>query len=115
MFDYSGTHQNKSVGQVTSGTSQGSTWPNDRPSCYPVRRLRHPVGGITANTPKPLLLVGEIPFLDILIFELARHGIRRILLLAGFQAHKIIKYATSTPLKSRFGLEIVVSVGTATT
>ena len=68
------------------------------------------LGAITADTPKPLLPMGEIPFLDVLVFELARHGIRKILLLAGFQAHKIIEYATSTPLKARFGLEIVVSV-----
>ena len=68
------------------------------------------LGAITADTPKPLLPVGEMPFLDVLVFELARHGIRKIVLLAGFQAHRIIEYATSTPLKTRFGLEIVVSV-----
>src|SRR5215813_1895149 len=68
------------------------------------------LGAITADIPKPLLPVGGIPFLDVLLFELARHGIRRILLLAGFQAHRIVEYATSTPLKARFGLEIVVSV-----
>jgi D,D-heptose 1,7-bisphosphate phosphatase len=68
------------------------------------------LGAITADNPKPLLSVGETPFLDVLVCELARHGIRKILLLAGFQAHKIIEYATSTPLRARFGLEIVVSV-----
>jgi len=64
------------------------------------------LGAITADIPKPLLPVGELTFLDVLVFELARHGIRKILFLAGFQAHKIIEYATSTPLKARFGLEI---------
>ena len=44
-------------------------------------------GAITANTPKPLLPVGETPFLEVLVFELAHHGIKKILLLAGFQAH----------------------------
>jgi len=68
------------------------------------------LGAVTADIPKPLLSVGEIPFLDVLLFELARHGIRHILLLAGFQARKIVEYAASTPLKARFGLEIVVSV-----
>src|SRR5215471_12156630 len=68
------------------------------------------LGAITADTPKPLLPVGDMPFLDVLVFELARHGIRKIVLLAGFQAHRIIEYATATPLKARFGLEIVVSV-----
>jgi D-glycero-D-manno-heptose 1,7-bisphosphate phosphatase len=57
-----------------------------------------------------LLPVGEMPLLDVLVFELARHGIRKILLLAGFQAHKIVEYAALTPLKARFGLEIVVLV-----
>jgi D-glycero-D-manno-heptose 1,7-bisphosphate phosphatase len=68
------------------------------------------LGAITADLPKPLLPVGEIPFLDVLVFELARHGIRRILLLAGFQAHQIVEYAASTPLKAQFGLEIAVSI-----
>src|SRR5713101_1722479 len=68
------------------------------------------LGAITADIPKPLLPVGEIPFLDVLVFELARHGVSNILLLGGFQAHQIVEYAASTPLKARFGLEIVVSI-----
>jgi D,D-heptose 1,7-bisphosphate phosphatase len=68
------------------------------------------LGAITADIPKPLLPVGEIPFLDVLVFELARRGIRKILLLAGFHAQQIVEYAASTPLKARFGLEIVVSI-----
>jgi D,D-heptose 1,7-bisphosphate phosphatase len=68
------------------------------------------LGTITADTPKPLLTVRDGPFLDTLVFELARQGIRKILLLAGFHALKIIDYAASTPLKARFGLEIVVSL-----
>jgi D-glycero-D-manno-heptose 1,7-bisphosphate phosphatase len=68
------------------------------------------LGPVTAATPKPLLPVGEMPFLDVLVFELARHGVRNILLLAGFQAHQIVNYAASTPLKAQFGLEIGVSI-----
>jgi D,D-heptose 1,7-bisphosphate phosphatase len=68
------------------------------------------LGAITADTPKPLVPIGDSPFLDVLVFELARHGIRKILLLAGFHAPKIIDYAASTALRARFGLEIVVSV-----
>lgn len=68
------------------------------------------LGALTAGFPKPLLPIGEGPFLDVLVFELARHGIRRILLLAGFRADQILEYAASTPLKARFGLEILVSV-----
>jgi NDP-sugar pyrophosphorylase family protein len=68
------------------------------------------LGAITADAPKPLLPVGPIPFLDVLVFELGRHGIRNILLLGDFHAHQIVEYAASTPLKARFGLEISVSI-----
>jgi len=68
------------------------------------------LGALTARTPKPLLPVGGDPFLDVLLFELGRHGVKRVLLLAGFAAHRIRDYAMSTPLKARFGLEIEVSI-----
>src|SRR5215469_18379171 len=68
------------------------------------------LGGLTAQIPKPLLSVGETPFLDVLLFELGRHGLRRILLLAGFAADRILNYAATTPLKKQFGLEIEVLV-----
>jgi D,D-heptose 1,7-bisphosphate phosphatase len=68
------------------------------------------LGDLTADTPKPLLPIGEFPFLDVLLFELARHGIRRLLFLAGFHADQVLEYAASTPLKTRFGLELLVSV-----
>ena len=68
------------------------------------------LGELTARTPKPLLPVDGVPFLDVLLFELGRHGVKRVLLLAGFAAHRIIDYASSTPMKVRFGLDIEVSV-----
>lgn len=68
------------------------------------------LGPLTTRTPKPLLQVGDAPFLDVLLFELGRHGIKRILLLAGFAADEVQVYARSTPLKERFGLDIAVSV-----
>jgi len=68
------------------------------------------LGTLAAKTPKPLLPVGGAPFLDVLLFELGRHGIKRVLLLAGFAAQCIVDYAASTALKSRFGLDIGVSV-----
>jgi len=57
-----------------------------------------------------LLPVDGNPFLDVLLFELGRHGVRRILLLAGFAAPRILDYVAATPVKMRFGLEIEVSV-----
>ena len=68
------------------------------------------LGALTVETPKPLLPVGGTPFLDVLLFELGRHGVKRVLLLAGFAAQRILDYAASTPLKTRFDLEIDVSV-----
>ena len=68
------------------------------------------LGALSADTPKPLLLVDGIPFLDVLMFELARHGVTRVLLLAGFAAPRVVEYAASTPLKARFGLEIEVTI-----
>jgi len=67
------------------------------------------LGGLTAATPKPLLAVDDAPFLDLLLFELGRHGIRRILLLAGFAAAQIRDYAAATALATRFGLTIDVA------
>ena len=68
------------------------------------------LGALTADMPKPLLEVDGAPFLDVLLFELGRHGFRRILLLAGFAAPRIVEYAAATPLKERFGLTIDVAI-----
>jgi len=68
------------------------------------------LGPLTANTPKPLLKVGDMPFLDVLLFELGRQGVKKILLLAGFAADQITAYAAATPMKERFGLRIEVSI-----
>lgn len=68
------------------------------------------LGALTAQTPKPLLPVAGEPFLDLLLFELGRHGVRRVLLLAGFAADRIVEYATMTRIGARFGIEIEVSV-----
>jgi D,D-heptose 1,7-bisphosphate phosphatase len=68
------------------------------------------LGTLTANAPTPLLKVGDQPFLDVLLFELGRQGMRKILLLAGFAADQIVAYADATPMKARFGLQIEVSI-----
>ena len=47
------------------------------------------LGRLTDSTPKPLLTVGDRPFLDHLIDEAIRFGAERILLLCGYHAHAI--------------------------
>jgi D,D-heptose 1,7-bisphosphate phosphatase len=68
------------------------------------------LGELTAQTPKPLLPVSNRPFLDSLVLQLARHGVRDILLLAGFAAEQVTAYAEQTPLKAQFGLRFEVSI-----
>ncbi|MGH7030463.1 MAG: sugar phosphate nucleotidyltransferase, partial [Stellaceae bacterium] len=68
------------------------------------------LGALTAQTSKPLLPVAGEPFLDVLLSELGRHGVRRVLLLAGFAAERIAEYAATTQMRARFGIEIEVSV-----
>jgi D-glycero-D-manno-heptose 1,7-bisphosphate phosphatase len=68
------------------------------------------LGALTIDTPKPLLSVSESPFLDRLIFEVSRHGIRRVLLLAGFAADRVCDYAATTLIKARFDLDIDVAI-----
>src|SRR4029077_10957058 len=67
------------------------------------------LGALTAATPKPLLPVGERPFLDILLGELGQAGVTRILLLAGFMAKRMADYAAATRVTRRFGLAVDVA------
>ncbi|MBO9726090.1 MAG: HAD-IIIA family hydrolase [Novosphingobium sp.] len=68
------------------------------------------LGTLTAKTPKPLLQVGEGPFLETLIFELGRQGIRKVLLLAAFRSEQIELFAASSAAANRFGMTIEVAI-----
>lgn len=68
------------------------------------------LGALTAETPKPLLNVAGEPFLETLIFELGRQGIRKVLLLAAYRSQKIISFAASSPAARRFGMTIDVAI-----
>ena len=47
------------------------------------------LGELTRNTPKPLLDVAGQPFLEYILWNLRRHGIRRVVLSVGYLAEKI--------------------------
>ena len=50
------------------------------------------LGSLTQHTPKPLLTVGGRPFLDYLVDEANRFGLERLLLLAGHNAHEVVRH-----------------------
>lgn len=68
------------------------------------------LGALTATTPKPLLPVGGEPFLDHLLRELARFGLRRVVLLAAFEAEQVHTFARASKAAARFGMDLTVSV-----
>ena len=68
------------------------------------------LGALTAAMPKPLLPIGDRPFLDILLEALGQAGVKRMLLLAGFMAEQIADYAATTPAAQRFGLSVEIAV-----
>jgi D,D-heptose 1,7-bisphosphate phosphatase len=61
------------------------------------------LGALTQAAPKPLLPVGDRPFLQWLVEDLQRQGISRILLLAGYRAEQLGALAAAYP-----SVEIVV-------
>jgi D-glycero-D-manno-heptose 1,7-bisphosphate phosphatase len=65
---------------------------------------------LTATTPKPLLKVGDRPFLEFLLREAARFGFRRILLLAGWRGEQVEAYLETSGAVRALGLEISVAV-----
>lgn len=65
------------------------------------------LGDLTAQTPKPLLTVGGLPFLDYLIEYIQEQGCESILLLAGHQGTQIYEhYRTKT--RCRLPIECVI-------
>jgi D-glycero-D-manno-heptose 1,7-bisphosphate phosphatase len=66
------------------------------------------LGPLTARCPKPLLPVGGRPFLEILIFELVRQGVRRVLLLAAFEAGQVQDFARGLPERLPHPVQISV-------
>ena len=62
------------------------------------------LNNLTKKTPKPLLKINKTPFIEYLINNLSRHGIKEIILLCGYLGHKFIsKYHN----KSFSGVKII--------
>lgn len=49
------------------------------------------LGELTRETPKPLLPVGDRPFVELLIREAWRMGFRKVLLLAGYRSERVLQ------------------------
>nr|WP_272904254.1 HAD-IIIA family hydrolase [Xanthobacter agilis] len=68
------------------------------------------LGALTADTPKPLLPVGDIPFVEVLIAEARRRGFTRFLLLAGHRAEVVADYIDRTDVRGRFDARVEICV-----
>jgi D-glycero-D-manno-heptose 1,7-bisphosphate phosphatase len=68
------------------------------------------LGALTTATPKPLLPVGDTPFLQILIQEIARCGVRKFLLLAGHLSEQIERFAHEITASLNGAIEVDVAV-----
>lgn len=66
------------------------------------------LGPLTRATPKPLLQIGERPFLCWVLGELVRHGVEEVVLLAGFEAQQVVDFAEVEA--ARLGIEIAVEI-----
>jgi len=66
------------------------------------------LGALTANCPKPLLQVGNGPFLDELIWQAKRFGFRRVSLLAGYCAEMVVDYIKARPFDPSINIDVVI-------
>ncbi len=66
------------------------------------------LGGLTRDTPKPLLPVDGTPFLQFLMQDITRYGIDRFLLLAAYKADQFESFASK--ISQALGRPIVVEV-----
>lgn len=68
------------------------------------------LGALTRHTPKPLLPVGEKPFLDVLVDEARRRGFDEFVLLAGHASGAVRDYAEALERRVGRTCRIAVSV-----
>ena len=65
------------------------------------------LGSVTLETPKPMVNIGGRPFIEYIIWNLSRQGIKEIYILAGFKSQVIIDYFNQ---KDLYGVEIKILV-----
>jgi D,D-heptose 1,7-bisphosphate phosphatase len=68
------------------------------------------LGDLTRDTPKPLLPVGDTPFLQLLIQEITRYGVDRFVLLAAFRSEQIQFFADTVAERIGRDIEVTVSI-----
>jgi NDP-sugar pyrophosphorylase family protein len=68
------------------------------------------LAGLLPDTPKVLAPVGERPFLDILVGELARRGLRRFVLLLGHRAEQVRAHVEERRRQWPAGVEFEFSI-----
>ena len=66
------------------------------------------LGSLTEKIPKPLLPIGEEPFLSTLIDEAERFGFKRVLLLAGHLGGAVREFVDHARARQRFGIALDV-------
>jgi D-glycero-D-manno-heptose 1,7-bisphosphate phosphatase len=73
------------------------------------------LGSLTTAVPKPLLPVAGRPFLERLLFEIKRHGLRRIVLLAAHMSADVEAFACQTSKRLDVEIEVAIEPGRAGT
>jgi D-glycero-D-manno-heptose 1,7-bisphosphate phosphatase len=64
------------------------------------------LGELATRTPKPLLMVGDGPFLSSLIRQIARFGVRRFLLIAGHRGESLATFVADRPGLTDLAIDI---------
>lgn len=57
------------------------------------------LGNLSENQPKPLISVGDVPFLEHLLLRCRANGMSRVLLLSGYLSDRVVKYAEEAALR----------------
>ena len=65
------------------------------------------LGTLTSHTPKPLIVVRGRPFVEHLILQMARAGVRRVLLLAGYLPDEVEQWRSGFSLS---GVEVSAAI-----